>query len=92
MAKKRDAVRRVPRSSTPKMYGDGKPSQAAQSTTSGVTGRAPAAPGRSSGVMASRPAVPLAQEYRYVLGDLRRLGILAAGVFAVLIVMGLLIR
>ena len=36
--------------------------------------------------------VPLAEEYHYVVADLKRLGILAAGTFGVLIVLGLIIR
>ncbi len=40
----------------------------------------------------TRPQLPLAQEYRYVPADLRRLGILAGGTAAVLVVLGLIIH
>ncbi len=43
----------------------------------------------TSGV--SRSQVPLSQEYRYVPGDLRNLGIIAAATFAIMIVLGILI-
>jgi hypothetical protein len=33
-----------------------------------------------------------ASEYRYVLGDLKRIGVLAAGMFATLVVLALVIR
>ncbi len=97
MAKKKNQARRVPRAPEPRMFGDGKPSEAAQQVAR--TGSAPVAPAAASqrGV-APRPtsgrAVPVTvtQDYRYVLKDLRHLGILAAGVFAVLVVLGLIIR
>jgi len=75
------------------MYGDGKPSQvaqlenqpdapgAAQPTTPAV--RQPGAP---------RVPVTVTQDYRYVMSDLRRLGIVAVATFAVLIALGLIIR
>lgn len=100
MAKKRVQPRRVPRASEPRMYGDGKPSQqattaqrpAGPATTPAATlsrGTVPAAAARP---MTTRPPVTLTQDYRYVLKDLRRLGILAAGTFAVLVALGLIIR
>lgn len=94
MAKKKTTARRVPRGVTPRMYGDGKPSSTAQPTAA-TSGAKLARPSGGSGRMAgtaSRGPVVLSQEYRYVLGDLRRLGILAAATFAVLIVLGLIIR
>ncbi len=88
MAKKKVAARRVPRSATPRMFGDGKPAQAAQPTAAaranGVTSRMAGSTGRAP--------VALSQEYRYVTGDLRRLGLLAVGIFAVLIVLGVVVR
>lgn len=48
---------------------------------------APAVETRSS---AKEP--DFASEYRYVLGDLRRIGVLAAGMFAILLVLALIIR
>jgi len=48
-------------------------------------------------ILASRETIAQAQasfgeEYRYVLTDLKRIGLLAAGMFALLIVLALLIR
>ncbi len=40
----------------------------------------------------SRPQLPLNQEYGYVPGDLKRLGILAGGMVAVMVVLGLSIH
>ncbi|MBM4459265.1 MAG: hypothetical protein FJ011_16150 [Chloroflexi bacterium] len=99
MAKKKSG-RRAPRSVTPRMFGDGKVAQTPQPASSAL----PASPPRAGGtaprgasaagraVSAPRAPVSLGAEYRYVVGDLRRLGILAAGVFTVLIVLGLFIR
>lgn len=96
MAKKRNQARRVPRAAEPRMFGDGKPSQATQQAV-----RPDAAPGASAAASqrvapqrAAGRAVPVTvtQDYHYVLKDLRHLGVLAAGVFAVLIVLGLIIR
>jgi len=82
------------------MFGDGKVAQTPQPASSAL----PASPPRAGGtaprgasaagraVSAPRAPVSLGAEYRYVVGDLRRLGILAAGVFTVLIVLGLFIR
>lgn len=108
MAKKKPQVRRVPRASEPRMYGDGKPSQVAQQTGGGtpagatpaartVTPRvaAPARPANAASRMAgAAPRVPVTvtTDYHYVLKDLRRLGILAATFFAILVGLGLIIR
>jgi hypothetical protein len=107
MAKKK--TRRVPRSSTPRMYGDGTPSQAtkpqeastgqpAPSATTGAvptqsrgTNRPPAA-GGAARASAARAPISLAEEYHYVIGDLRHLGIQAAVTFAVLIILGFILR
>jgi hypothetical protein len=103
MAKKK--TRRVPRSSTPRMYGDGSPSQATQQLEGSESQPAPstatgAAPTQSQGTArpsaitgrtaATRSAVPLAEEYRYVGGDLKRLGIQAAVTFTALIALGII--
>jgi hypothetical protein len=91
MAKKK-IIRRVPQSASPRMYGDGKPSQAAQA----ATGKSPAATratsGGTGGAASARGAANLAQEYSYVLGDLKRLGIIAGALFAVLVILGVVIR
>jgi hypothetical protein len=105
MAKKKSRVRRVPRSVEPRMFGNGKPSKTPQPEreTSRPSGRPAEAPARNGaaesrvgGVSrvynAPRSPASLAQDYRYVLNDLRRLGILAAATFAVLIILGFVIR
>ncbi len=108
MAKKKSQVRRVPRAAEPRMYGDGKPSQVAQQTGStSPAGAAPAArtaaprtamPARpanaASRAAAAAPRVPVTvtTDYHYVLKDLRRLGILAATFFVILVGLGLIIR
>jgi hypothetical protein len=68
------------------MYGDGKPSAAAQAAQSGSAA--------ATGVKPAARAVPVTttQDYGYVLQDLRRLGLLAVGMFALLVVLGLVIR
>ncbi len=76
MAKKK-TTRRVPQSSTPRMYSDGKPSQvAAGAAPASGTGARPA-----GGAAAARGPVDLAKEYGYVAGDLKRLGIVAVALF-----------
>ena len=105
MAKKKSGARRVPRSVEPRMFGNGKPSKTTQAEkeaprpagrpleTPGRNGVAESRAGGSGRVYnAPRSAVTLAQDYRYVFSDLRRLGILAAATFAVLIVLGFIIR
>jgi hypothetical protein len=104
MAKKKIQPRRVPRAAEPRMYGDGKPSTQASertpgaATTSSATAtrtttatRPVAAAGRTTANPARTP-VTTTQDYAYVLKDLRRLGVLAAGTFLLLIVLGLFIR
>lgn len=97
MAKKKSTARRVPRSAEPRMFGDGKPSQVtrqrteeADETRSRPAAARSSAAGRS--VAAPRGPANLREEYRYVLSDLRRLGILAAATFAALLVLGFIIR
>ena len=86
MAKKK-IVRRVPQSASPRMYGDGKPSVAAQV----AAGKSPASRA-AGGAAIARGAANLAQEYSYVLGDLKRLGIIAGALFAVLVILGVVIK
>ncbi len=90
MAKKKTTARRVPRASEPRMYGDGKPSQVAQPTE----GRPAAASATATSRFAAAPRVPVTvtQDYHYVVTDLRRLGMIAAATFAVLVALGLIIR
>src|SRR5512138_2598395 len=106
MAKKRTTPRRAPRSTTPAMFGDGMPSQARTETAQKAEPNGNGAPvpvvpavrplaSRRPGIARPgqpRPQLPLAQEYHYIVGDLKRLGILAASTFALLIILGLIIR
>lgn len=96
MAKKK--TRRVPHASTPRMYSDTPPASAATSTTAQPAAPAPA-PSRVARPSAAgartvsslvRPSVPLSVEYKYVAGDLRRLGLTALSFFAVLIAAGVI--
>jgi hypothetical protein len=93
MAKKKSQAQRVPRAADPRMYGDGKPSQQAATT--------PPAPGTPSASRSSQPTTRQAGmtrtaaqsvDYSYVLKDLRRLAITAAGMFALLIALGFIIK
>lgn len=99
MAKKKTTARRVPRASEPRMYGDGKPSQIAQQAAGTAAGKpAGVAAAKSAGAAAARSAVngrvpvTVTQDYHYVVNDLRRLGIIAVGTFAVLVALGFIIR
>ncbi len=111
MAKKKTSGRRVPRSATPRTFGDGRPSQdsaretapdqvAVAPRTNGAPARAgvrPAAPELrrrvpSARSMEARPQLPLREEYGYVPGDLKRLGILTGGMVALMLVLGLIIH
>lgn len=93
--KKKTQARRMPRAAESRMYGDGKPSVPAQAE--GQTARPAAAaprgvaqPVRTAGSSVRTSNQP--SDYHYVIEDLRRLGILAVSVFAVLIALGLIIR
>jgi len=103
MAKKKKK-RRVSRKATPRMYGDGRPTQTAQAANrrgkpqSTVTGKQGGRPTssmqptiRQAGSSGAK-LVALSEEYHYIPGDLRRLGILAVGTFAMLIVLGVIIH
>jgi hypothetical protein len=97
---KKGQARRTPRASEPRMYGDGKPSQQAQApaTSSAAPAAAPArtsaprATPRGSGAAGAYTRVDRITDYTYVMGDLRRLGITAAGILAGLIVLGFIVH
>jgi len=91
MAKKK-IVRRAPTSASPRMYGDGKPSQAAQAAAGKPQAGPRPAAGGTAGATVARGPVNLAQEYSYVVGDLKRLGMIAGALFAVLVVLGIVVR
>ena len=88
MAKKK-TTRRVPQASTPRMYGDGKPSQVAQTAAPTASSRARPA---GAATTAARGPMDLSKEYGYVAGDLKRLGIVAAALFAGLFVLRIFIQ
>ena len=95
MAKKK--TRRVPHASTPRTYSDTPPSSAATPTVQSATpAPGPSRVARPSAASARtvsslvRPSVPLSVEYKYVAGDLRRLGLTALSFFAVLISIGVI--
>jgi hypothetical protein len=95
MAKKK--TRRVPQSSSPRLYSSTPPAPAAKSTTQpGQPAPAPSPAARPSAASARtvsalvRPSVPLSVEYKYVASDLRRLGLTALSFFALLIAAGVI--
>lgn len=90
MAKKKVA-RRVPQTGSPRMYGDGRPSVSAQVEGQKTVTLRPsaAATGAANG---PRTVANLAREYSYVLGDLKRLGVIASVLFAVLVLLGIVVR
>jgi hypothetical protein len=101
MAKKKNPVRRVPRSTTPRTFSDVNSSSAALPAAEAVrsNGRPEAqtaAPARRAGLVTrmgeARPQLPLSQEYRHVPSDLRRLGIFAVSTFVLMIVLGIIIH
>jgi hypothetical protein len=90
MAKKKTQARHVPRAAEPRMYGDGKPSQqAATSAPSTSTARPVQPTTRQAGT--TRTAAQ-SVDYSYVLKDLRRLAITAGAMFALLIVLGFIVK
>lgn len=92
MAKKKIQPRRVPRAAEPRMYGDGKPASHATTATGTPAAAAPATGAASrTAPVAARPPVTTTQDYSYVLKDLRRLAITAGGIFALLVVLGLIV-
>jgi len=93
MAQKKKSAQHAPRAAAPRMYGDGQPSQAATPATpaepavrtAGATPRTTT----SRGVSGSYSRVDRITDYSYVKADLRRLGITAAGILAILVVLGI---
>lgn len=79
MAKKRTASRR------PVTHRPAAPQSTAPAATS--------VPQKTAATAPTKPApVDFAVEYRYVLGDLKHIGVLAAAMFATLIALALIIR
>ena len=57
-----------------------------------ATGVAEPAKDRTAVAQSPKKQVDFASEYHYVIGDLRKMGILAAALFAVLIILSFIIR
>lgn len=91
--KKTQQTRKTPKSTTPRMYGDGTPAQpaAAPATTSTRAVAATTAGGRPV-TTGGRGYISMAEQYAYVMGDLRRLLITAIALFAFLIALGFILR
>ena len=99
--KKNKTPRRVPRSTTPRTFGDGLPPQVHQAVAHSngqtvaeapVVAKAPTSMRRPPRAGEARAQLPLTTEYAYVMSDLRRLGILAATMFAILVVLGFVVQ
>jgi hypothetical protein len=98
MAQKKKSAQPKPRAAEPRMYGDGKPSQVSTQTTAAT----PAEPAVRTAGPTPRTAVRAGAtgsyaradkitDYSYVKTDLRRLGITAAGILAILVVLGIVL-
>ena len=94
MAQKKKTARRVPSSADPRMYGDGRPAQLSQPASGGTqpASQAGSKPGTARAGSAPRGEAPLSQEYGYVPGDLKRLGIIAGTIFAAMVVLGIIVH
>ncbi len=101
MAKQKKSARRVPRSATPRAFGDSQPVPAAPADTAealaphtnGTVVRPGAATFRRRAASSeSRPQLPLWQEYGYVAKDLARLAMLAGAMVVLMIVLGLILH
>jgi len=98
MAKKKtQPARKTPRAATPRMYGDG--AAAPTTTTAQRPAGSTASPAARAAASTARPittggrgTIPIEQQYAYVLGDLKRLGIVALGCFAFLLILGFIVR
>ena len=62
------------------------------SSTVARTVPTPSAPAKAKAGPPARVSVDLREEYRYIYSDLKRLGFLAAGMFALLIALAFIIR
>ncbi len=100
MAKQKKSARRVPRSATPRAFGDSQPVPAAPADTAealaprtnGTVVRPAATFRRRAASSESRPQLPLWQEYGYVAKDLMRLAMLAGAMVVLMIVLGLILH
>ncbi len=96
MAKKQRVAQRAPRSASPSRYSQGTASITPANTTSatGASSSARSASGRGLTARGAKAAVPVdyAKEYGHVASDLRRVGLLAASLFAVIIILSFVVR
>jgi len=96
MAKKQRVAQRAPRSASPTRYSQGTTSitSADAAGASGASGAARSASGRGqAGRGAKAPVqVDYAKEYGHVASDLKRVGLLAASLFAVIIILSFVVR
>lgn len=95
--KTQSQTRKTPRAATPRMYGDGAPAQTSATTarpsaTPGAPAARPSTPAAKPVTTGGRGTIPLEQQYAYVMGDLKRLGVTALGGFAFLIILGFIFR
>ena len=97
MAQKKKSAQSKPRAAEPRMYGDGQPSQSAAQPAATAAepvvrtaGQTPRASSRT-GATGSFARVDKISDYSYVKADLRRLGITAVGILAILVVLGIVI-
>lgn len=90
-SKKKGAPRRVPKAATPRMYSDGRPSQSSQPDPGAVKLATPQTPPVGARASAGRVPNAATSNYDYVIKDLRRLAVVAAAMFAILIGLSIVI-
>lgn len=97
--KKKKPAQPAPRAAEPRMYGDGKPSQpvdgaapvaAPAQPTVRTAGTTPRTTSRAS-ASGSYARTDKITDYTYVKQDLRRLGIAAAGILGILVLLGIIL-
>lgn len=98
MAKKQRVAQRAPRSASPTRYSQGvtstTPTSSGNVTSASGSGRSAAGRGMPARSVSGRTAVPVdyVKEYGHVASDLRRVGLLAASLFAVIIILSFVVR
>jgi hypothetical protein len=97
MAKKQRVAQRAPRSASPTRYSQGTASTGTPANTTSATGAsssARSASGRGLAARGAKASVPVdyAKEYGHVASDLRRVGLLAASLFAVIVILSFVVR
>jgi hypothetical protein len=99
MPKKKTTARNVPRSGTPRTFSESAPAEAGSAAQPAAAANGSATrPGvqdsrrRVAPRTEARVELPLSQEYAYVPGDLKRLGLMAVGMVALMLVLGVILR